>query len=105
MKLIRQKTEEILKEYDFILMPTTPTPAFGIGEKIDDPVTMYLSDILTISVNLAGIPAISLPCGFSKSGLPVGMQIMAKAFDEEKLLRAAFAYEQNTPWHTKKPQL
>ena len=66
---------------------------------------MYLSDIYTIPANLAGIPAISLPCGFSKTGLPIGMQLMAKAFDEEMLLRIAYAYEQNTEWHTRKPNL
>jgi len=76
-----------------------------IGEKIDDPLKMYLSDIFTISTNLAGIPGISIPCGFTKKGLPVGLQIMAKPFNEEMLFRVAYAYEQNTPWHLEKPKL
>ncbi|MXV17947.1 Asp-tRNA(Asn)/Glu-tRNA(Gln) amidotransferase subunit GatA [Hufsiella ginkgonis] len=85
-KLIRQKTEEILNTYDFILMPTTPTPAFGIGEKIDDPVTMYLADIFTVQASLAGIPAISVPAGNNSSGLPLGLQFMGRRFGEGELL-------------------
>ena len=76
-----------------------------IGERIQDPLKMYLSDIYTISVNLAGIPAISIPCGFTKKGLPVGLQIMAKAFNEEMLFRVAHTFEQNTDWHKLKPKL
>ena len=79
--------------------------AFRIGEKVEDPLQMYLSDILTIPVNLAGIPAISLPCGFSREGLPIGLQIMGKHFDEGMLLRVAYAFEQNTDFHLKKPLL
>lgn len=90
---------------DVIVVPTAPTPAFGIGEKTQDPLQMYLSDIFTISVNLAGIPAIALPCGFSKAGLPIGMQVLGRPFDEEALLRAAYAYEQATDWHKRKPNL
>jgi aspartyl-tRNA(Asn)/glutamyl-tRNA(Gln) amidotransferase subunit A len=79
--------------------------AFKIGERVEDPLKMYLSDIYTISANLSGIPAISIPCGFTKKGLPVGLQILAKPFDEEVLFRMAYAYEQNTAWHRTKPKL
>ena len=85
--------------------PATPTPAFKLGEKSEDPLQMYLSDIFTISVNLAGLPAIALPCGFSKSGLPIGLQLIGRAFEEETVLRAAHAYEQATEWHLKKPSI
>lgn len=103
--LIKQDFDQVFKQFDCIVTPTAPTPAFRIGEKADNPLQMYLSDIYTISVNLAGIPAISLPCGFTKSGLPVGLQILAKPFAEETLFRAAYTYEQNTPWHKEKPKL
>jgi aspartyl-tRNA(Asn)/glutamyl-tRNA(Gln) amidotransferase subunit A len=101
--LIRQDFEAAFKEVDLIVTPVTPTPAFKLGEKIEDPLQMYLSDIYTISVNLAGLPAISVPCGFSKTGLPIGLQIIGRAFEEETLLRAAHAYEQSTQWREKKP--
>ncbi|MFH1458673.1 MAG: Asp-tRNA(Asn)/Glu-tRNA(Gln) amidotransferase subunit GatA [Candidatus Omnitrophota bacterium] len=103
--LIKQDFDRVFKEFDCILTPTSPTPAFKIGEKVDDPLKMYLSDIYTISANLAGLPAISVPCGFTKKGLPVGLQILAKPFDEEMLFRVASAYEQNTPWHKMRPVL
>ncbi len=92
-------------EVDLILGPVSPTPAFKIGEKTDDPLQMYLSDILTIAVNLAGLPGMSLPCGFSADGLPIGLQIIGKPFGEAQLLQAAYAYEQATEWHLQKPQL
>jgi aspartyl-tRNA(Asn)/glutamyl-tRNA(Gln) amidotransferase subunit A len=103
--LIKQDFEEVFKEFDCVITPTSPTAAFRIGEKIQDPLKMYLSDIYTISANLAGIPAISIPCGFTKKGMPVGLQILAKAFDEEMLFRVAYTYEQNTTWHKIKPKL
>ena len=103
--LIRKDFENVFKEFDCIVTPTSPTPAFKIGEKTDSPLAMYLSDIYTISANLAGIPAISLPCGFSKTGLPVGLQILSKAFDEEMLFRVAHNFEQSTGWHKLKPKL
>ncbi len=103
-ELIREDFEQAFKRCDLILTPTSPTPAWKIGEKIDDPLKMYLSDIFTIPVNLAGIPAISIPCGFAK-GLPVGLQILGKPFKEEKILQAAYAYEQSTEWHLQKPVL
>ncbi len=90
---------------DVIACPTAPTPAFRIGEKIDDPLTMYLSDIFTISANMAGIPALSVPCGFSGKGLPIGLQLMGRHFNEEMLLRVAHAFEQSTDFHRRRPAL
>lgn len=101
--LICQDFDAAFKEVDLIVTPVTPTPAFKLGEKSENPLQMYLSDIYTISVNLAGLPAISVPCGFSKAGLPIGLQLIGRAFEEETLLRAAHAYEQATQWHLKKP--
>ena len=101
--LIRQDFDAAFKEVDLIVTPVTPTPAFKLGEKSEDPLQMYLSDIFTISVNLAGLPAIALPCGFSRAGLPIGMQLIGRAFQEDTLLRAAYAYEQSTQWRAKKP--
>jgi len=103
--LIKKDFDDAFKKFDVIVTPTAPTPAFKIGEKTADPLQMYLSDIFTISVNLAGLPAISLPCGFTGSNLPIGLQIIGKGFDEETVLRAAHAYEQATEWHKKKPNL
>ena len=103
--LIRRDFEAAFQEVDLIVTPVMPTPAFKLGEKIEDPLQMYLSDIYTISVNLAGIPAISLPCGFSKAGLPIGLQIIGRAFEEETVLRAAHAYEQATGWRAKRPTI
>jgi aspartyl-tRNA(Asn)/glutamyl-tRNA(Gln) amidotransferase subunit A len=85
--------------------PTSPTAAFKIGEKTADPLAMYLSDIYTISANLAGICGISIPCGFTKSDLPIGLQILAAPFAEEKLLRVARMYERETEWHQRRPKL
>jgi aspartyl-tRNA(Asn)/glutamyl-tRNA(Gln) amidotransferase subunit A len=103
--LIKKDFDEAFKECDVILTPTAPTTAFRIGEKTHDPVQMYLSDIFTISVNLAGLPALSLPCGFDSEGLPIGLQMIGKHFDERTILRIAFAYEQSTDWHKRKPRL
>ncbi len=103
--LIKQDFDQAFGQCDVILTPTAPTPAFRIGEKLHDPLQMYLSDIFTISANLAGVPALSLPCGFSKAGLPIGMQLLAAPFKEDVLLRAAYAYEQATEWHKKKPAI
>jgi aspartyl-tRNA(Asn)/glutamyl-tRNA(Gln) amidotransferase subunit A len=100
--LIKQDFDAAFKEVDLIVTPVTPTPAFKMGEKLQDPLQMYLSDIYTISVNLAGLPAIAIPCGFSRAGLPIGMQLIGRPFEEEVILRAAYAYEQATTWHTKK---
>ncbi len=103
--LIRKDFEEAFKRCEVIVTPTAPSAAFRLGEKTEDPLTMYLSDIFTISANLVGIPGISLPCGFTKTGLPIGLQLLGKPFDEETLLQVAFAYEQATNWHTRKPPL
>jgi len=103
--LIMEDFKKAFESCDVILAPVAPTPAFKIGEKIDDPLTMYLSDIFTLSANLAGIPGISVPCGFSPAGLPIGLQILGKHFDEEKLLRVAYHFEQATDFHKKKPGL
>lgn len=103
--LIKNDFDAVFKDFDCIITPTSPTPAFKIGEKLNDPLQMYLSDIYTISANLAGIPAISIPCGFTKSGLPVGLQISAKPFNEELIYRLAYTYEQNTEWHKMTPKL
>jgi aspartyl-tRNA(Asn)/glutamyl-tRNA(Gln) amidotransferase subunit A len=103
--LIKQDFDEAFARCDVIVMPTAPTPAFRIGEKLDDPLQMYLSDIYTISANLAGVPALSVPCGFSRAGLPVGMQLVAAPFREELLLQVTHAYEQATEWHLRKPAI
>jgi aspartyl-tRNA(Asn)/glutamyl-tRNA(Gln) amidotransferase subunit A len=103
--LIKRDFEEAFKGCDVILTPTSPTPAFKIGEKVQDPLTMYLSDIFTISCNLAGIPGISIPCGFTSDDLPIGLQILGKPLDEETVLRAAYAYEQTMEWHKQRAEI
>jgi aspartyl-tRNA(Asn)/glutamyl-tRNA(Gln) amidotransferase subunit A len=103
--LIKGDFDRAFKEYDALLTATSPTPAFMIGEKVKDPLQMYLSDILTIPVNLAGLPGISIPCGFSSGGLPIGLQIIGKHFNEERILRMAYTFEQRTDHHLKRPRL
>ncbi len=103
--LMRNDFEEAFRQVDVIIAPTAPTPAFRIGEKVEDPLQMYLSDIHTIPVNLAGIPAISIPCGFSRENLPIGLQMMGRHFDEGMLLRVAYTFERNTDFHLKKPPI
>jgi aspartyl-tRNA(Asn)/glutamyl-tRNA(Gln) amidotransferase subunit A len=103
--LIKTDFEKVFAEFDLVLTPTIPTPAFKLGEKTADPLTMYLSDIFTISANLAGIPAISIPCGASSEGLPIGLQIMGPAFAEAKILQAAYAFEQETDYHRQWPNI
>ena len=90
---------------DVILTPVAPTPAFKIGEKVEDPLTMYLSDVFTISANLAGIPGMSVPCGFSAERLPIGLQLLGRHFEEEKLMKVAYNFEQATEFHKKKPEI
>ncbi|MDD9272267.1 Asp-tRNA(Asn)/Glu-tRNA(Gln) amidotransferase subunit GatA [Paenibacillus sp. GCM10023248] len=102
--LIKQDFDQVFEKFDIIIGPTAPTPAFKIGEQSDDPLTMYLNDIMTIPVSLAGIPAISVPCGFVNE-LPVGLQVIGKALDETTLLRVAHAFEQHTDHHKQRPQL
>ncbi|MFC4323981.1 Asp-tRNA(Asn)/Glu-tRNA(Gln) amidotransferase subunit GatA [Litchfieldia salsa] len=103
--LIKKDFEDVFEKYDVIIGPTTPTPAFKVGEKISDPLTMYANDILTIPMNLAGVPAISVPCGLSTEGLPLGLQIIGKHFDESTIYRVAHTFEQATEFHKEKPQL
>ena len=103
--LIRRDFEKAFESVDVIMTPTSPTTAFKIGEKTSDPLAMYLSDICTINVNLAGLPGLSLPCGFASNGLPVGLQMIGKAFDEQNLLSYAYAYEQSAGWSGRNPSL
>ncbi|MBI4949924.1 MAG: Asp-tRNA(Asn)/Glu-tRNA(Gln) amidotransferase subunit GatA, partial [Deltaproteobacteria bacterium] len=103
--LIKNDFETAFKDCDVIVTPTSPTPAFRFGEKVADPLTMYLSDIFTISCNLAGIPGISIPCGSTKENLPIGLQILGKSLDESTVLRAARAYERATGSPLKAPAL
>ena len=102
--LISREFQEAFQKYDVLITPTSPTVAFKLGAKVEDPMQMYLSDVCTIPVNIAGIPAISIPAGFV-DGLPVGMQIMAKPLAEETILRVAYTYEQATEWHKMRPEL
>lgn len=99
--LIRQDFLDAFEQVDVLLTPVAPTPAFRLGEKVSDPLQMYLSDIFTIPVNLAGTCALSLPCGFSEEGLPIGLQLIGRPFEEETLLRTGYAFEQATDWHTR----
>jgi aspartyl-tRNA(Asn)/glutamyl-tRNA(Gln) amidotransferase subunit A len=102
---IRSDFDAAFREVDVVLGPTSPTPAFKLGERTADPLSMYLSDIYTITANLAGIPGISIPCGMTKSGLPIGLQLLAAPFAEEKLLRIARVFERATDWQVKRPGL
>jgi aspartyl-tRNA(Asn)/glutamyl-tRNA(Gln) amidotransferase subunit A len=102
--LIRREFDAAFTKYDVLLTPTSPTVPFKIGEKTDDPVQMYLSDVCTLPINIAGVPALSIPAGFA-GGLPVGLQLIGKPFSEETLFRAACAFQQLTDWHKQKPQL
>jgi len=103
--LIMEDFKKAFETCDVLLSPVAPTPAFRIGENTDDPLTMYLSDIFTLSANLAGIPGMSVPCGFSAEGLPIGLQLMGKHFNEAMLFKVAYNFEQNTDFHHKKPKL
>jgi aspartyl-tRNA(Asn)/glutamyl-tRNA(Gln) amidotransferase subunit A len=104
-RLIKDDFDQAFAGCDVILGPTAPAPAFRVGEKAQDPLAMYLGDIYTVSANLAGIPGVSIPCGFTKAGLPIGLQILAPPFEEEKLLRIARMHERATDWHTRRPKL
>jgi len=103
--LIKQDFEQAFAQVDVLVCPTTPTTAFKAGEKTNDPLSMYLSDLMTIPVNLAGLPGLSLPCGFDQQGLPIGLQIIGNVLREDLVLQAAYAYEQATEWHKKMPAL
>jgi aspartyl-tRNA(Asn)/glutamyl-tRNA(Gln) amidotransferase subunit A len=102
--LIREEFSRVFHSVDLVLMPVSPTTAFRLGEKVEDPLQMYLADVYTIPVNLAGLPGISIPCGFGK-GLPIGLQLVGKPFEEAVVLRAAYAYEQATNWHHARPPM
>jgi aspartyl-tRNA(Asn)/glutamyl-tRNA(Gln) amidotransferase subunit A len=104
-RLIRGDYDKAFEQVDFVVGPTTPSPAFKIGEKSGDPLAMYLEDLYTVTANLAGICGISVPCGFTKSGLPIGLQMQGRPFDEERLLQAAAMYQRATDWHTRRPGL
>ena len=104
-RLIRDDFDRAFRECDVIVGPTSPTPAFQVGERSADPLAMYLADVYTVGANLAGLPGISIPCGFTKAGLPIGLQLQAPPFEEEKLLRVARMHERATDWHTRRPQL
>jgi aspartyl-tRNA(Asn)/glutamyl-tRNA(Gln) amidotransferase subunit A len=103
--LIRRDFDRALAACDVLVAPTAPTTAFKVGDKIDDPLQMYLQDVFTLALSLAGLPGLSLPCGFDAAGLPIGLQIMGGAFDEATVLRVAQAYEQATEWHKQHPDL
>ena len=102
--LIRREFDTAFEKYDVLVTPTSPTVPFKIGEKVDDPVQMYLADVCTLPINIAGLPAISIQAGFT-DGLPIGMQIIGKPFDEETILNVAHAYQEATEWHKRKPQV
>ena len=103
-RLIRQDFDAAFEQVDVIAAPVAPEPAFKLGELVDDPLAMYLRDIYTLSANLAGIPGISLPCGRSNDGLPIGLQLLAAPFEEERMLRAARMYERETEWNLQRPE-
>jgi aspartyl-tRNA(Asn)/glutamyl-tRNA(Gln) amidotransferase subunit A len=103
--LIRRDFDRALEQCDVLVAPTTPSTAFKIGEKVDDPLQMYLEDVFTLALSLAGLPGLSMPCGFDENGLPIGLQIMGGAFDEATVLRVAHAYEGATDWHRRRPGL
>jgi aspartyl-tRNA(Asn)/glutamyl-tRNA(Gln) amidotransferase subunit A len=103
--LIKQDFEQAFEQVDVLVCPTSPTTAFKAGEKVDDPLSMYLSDLMTIPVNLAGLPGMSLPCGFDDQGLPIGIQLIGNVLREDLLFEVGYAYEQATQWHTRSPQV
>ncbi len=104
-RLIRDDYDAAFQEVDLLVGPTTPSPAFKIGELVDDPLSLYMQDLFTVTANLAGIPAISVPCGFNSNGLPIGLQLQAPAFQESRLLQVAHQYQQHTDWHLQRAHL
>ena len=104
-RLVKEDYDKAFKEVDVIICPAAPSVAYKIGEKIDNPLEMYLQDACTVPLNLAGLPGISVPCGYNKDGMPIGMQIIGKALDEETLIRVAYTYEQSQSYHQDRAQL
>jgi aspartyl-tRNA(Asn)/glutamyl-tRNA(Gln) amidotransferase subunit A len=104
-RVIRQDYDRVFQEVDFIVGPVAPTPAFPLGKLVNDPLALYLQDLFTVGANLAGVASIAVPCGFTASGLPVGLQLQSPPFTEERLLRAAAMYQRETDWHTRRPSL
>jgi aspartyl-tRNA(Asn)/glutamyl-tRNA(Gln) amidotransferase subunit A len=104
-RLVKKDYDDAFEKCDVIMGPTSPIPAFKAGDKTDDPLAMYLNDIYTVSGNLAGIPGVSIPCGFTKGNLPIGLQLLGPAFDEERLLRIGRMYEKATDWHTRRAKV
>jgi aspartyl-tRNA(Asn)/glutamyl-tRNA(Gln) amidotransferase subunit A len=102
--LVRRDFDAAFGRVDLVVAPTTPNVAFVHGEK-EDPVAMYLNDVFTIPADMAGVPAVSVPCGFTAAGLPIGLQLIGRTLDEATVLRAAYAYEQATDWHRRRPEL
>jgi len=102
--LVKNEFDRLFEKYDVLLTPTAPSVAFNIGEKSDNPLEMYLADICTVSLNIAGLPGIAIPCGLNQEGMPIGMQLIGKHFDEETILNAAYTFEQNTDFHKNKPE-
>ncbi len=103
--LVRRDFESAFEQCDLVALPTTPAPAWRLGERVDDPLQMYLADVFTVTVNLAGLPGLSIPCGFTGAGLPVGLQLVGRALDEAAVLRAGDAYQRETDWHVRAPEL
>jgi aspartyl-tRNA(Asn)/glutamyl-tRNA(Gln) amidotransferase subunit A len=103
--LIKQDFEQAFEDVDVLVSPTAPTTAFKLGDKSQDPLSMYLVDLMTIPVNLAGLPGMSVPCGFDSQGLPIGLQIVGNVLREDQIFRVAYAYEQSTEWHQRSPKL
>ncbi len=102
-RLIKQDYDQAFQQVDCLVGPVAPTTAFTRGERVDDPMAMYLGDLYTVTANLAGVPAISIPCGFSRENLPIGLQLQAAPFDEERLLQAAHQFQAVTDWHQRSP--
>jgi aspartyl-tRNA(Asn)/glutamyl-tRNA(Gln) amidotransferase subunit A len=102
--LIKRSFDDSFRTHDLILSPVSPTVAYEIGQRISDPLAMYMADVYTVSLNLAGLPGVALPCGFGAKGLPVGMQLIGRAFSEATLLRAAYAWQRATDYHEKRPK-
>ena len=103
--LIRKGFDDVFSKFDLVLGPTAPTTAYKAGEKVENPLEMYLGDIYTVSVNIAGLPALVVPCGFDPDGMPVGLQLIGRPYDESTLLKAGYTFEQNTDYHLSRPSI